>query len=97
MAQAITNFNDFFACNAKRENGKIMLDGMSFESVKDLLQYCEENDVIIKTVEADRSVDCWDELNMLKHQVAVGASDLSWIGKQLTEQREEFWKDPSAK
>ena len=96
MAQKITSFNDFFACNAKREDGKIMFDGMPFESVKALLQYCEENDVIIKTVVRDANSDCFDEINILAHRVECGASDLPWIAKKLIAQRDDFWNNPSA-
>ena len=90
------DFNDFFAGNVKRENGKIMFDGMPFDSVKQLLQFCKEKGAVIKTVERDNPKDGSDELNMLEYQVRVGASNLPWVAKKLTEQREEFWKDPSA-
>jgi hypothetical protein len=87
--------NWMFACNVKREDGKIKLDGMPFDSVKGLLQYCEDTDTEIHTVERDEAADCWDELNLLAHRVETGASDLPWIAKKLTEQREAFWNNPS--
>ena len=81
---------------AKRENGKITFNGLSFESVKNLLQYCKENDVIIKTVRRDANADCFDEINILAHRVECGASDLPWIAKKLIAQRDDFWNNPSS-
>ena len=87
--------NQMFACNVKREDGKIKLDGMPFDSVKNLLQYCEEADTEIQSVEEDKNAGCWDELNQLKYRVGIGASDLPWIAKKLTRQREAFWNNLS--
>ena len=47
------DFSDFFACNVKRENGKIMFDGMPFNSVKELLQFCDEKGPM------DKSAPSW--------------------------------------
>ena len=90
------DFSDFFACNVKRENGKIMFDGMPFNSVKELLQFCDEKGVVIKTVERDKSKDWSDELNMLEFDVRVGSSTLPWIAKKLIAQRDDFWNNPSS-
>ena len=77
------------------ENGKIMFDGMPFNSVKELLQFCDEKGAVIKTVERDKSKEWSDELNMLEFDVRVGSSTLPWIAKKLIAQRDDFWNNPS--